>query len=141
MTHAFLFYLLFYVLFVKLTIFNILIYSSSLYNFWFPFQNLLQIVKWSYVLSQIYDTLGFFKFFILFALIAIDFSHTKLFKVYSQKVFTYYWIVCLRSVNTGFNIFVSCEFLYHFYWNMFRSKAVKICDIITNHMQSYPMSS
>ena len=47
--------------------------------------------------------------------------------------------LCLYSENIWCNIFFAYK-LFNLFWNMFNSKAIKICHIITIHIQSYPMT-
>ena len=46
----------------------------------------------------------------------------------NTKVSTNYWIINLYSINICYNIFISYE-LFNFFWNMFNSKAIKVCYI------------
>ena len=56
----------------------------------------------------------------------------------NANVSTHYWIICLYSTNICYNIFAASE-IFNFIWNIFNSKALKACYIITIHMQSHLM--
>ena len=57
-----------------------------------------------------------------------------------------YWTKCLCSKNFCFDILVAYK-LFNLFWNMFTSKAIKVCcivrcsHIIIIHIRSYPITS
>ena len=56
----------------------------------------------------------------------------------NANVSTHYWLICLYSTNICYDIFAASE-IFNFIWNIFNSKALKACYIITIHMQSHLM--
>ena len=107
----FFFHLVFYISLIKPRIFDKSIDSFSLNIFRSSLPRLLQTLKGSNILSQIYDILGFLNSLYLATPSTINLSYPNLAKIYAQKEFFNYWkcfsiILSFLSYSLGENKFV-----------------------------------